>query len=233
MCLYRIVTDGDIIPSLSTGPWSLYEHVGTEVLVDGLGDSGSIIINPSYIEQALLQKTIKSVSAHSLDAYMNGLTNIKKATAILNDQLIHNNNIRNTTIHDTIRDIDMINLEENKSNDNDIMNYTTNIDELSESKTDTASQGRPIAGEVGLATAAAEAQTEGSSISNQHTLNHSSRSSRGKLSVSKTFLGSEVARTSFNMYHKKDSARFSLYRSVSASFHSAFGGSDRHMEGAD
>jgi hypothetical protein len=67
--------DGDVVPAVP--PFKKYVHVGTEILIDGLGQSGSIIINPSYVEKKLMQKTKSSVMGHLLGAYKNGLDNIK------------------------------------------------------------------------------------------------------------------------------------------------------------
>ena len=61
-------------------PFSNYSHFGTEVLIDGLGTSGSIIINPSYVEKKIIQKVKSSVIAHLPTTYKNGLDNVKFAT---------------------------------------------------------------------------------------------------------------------------------------------------------
>ena len=88
----RIVADGDIIPGLS--PLPDYSHMGNEVLIDGLGDSGTIIVNPTYIEQKLIQKTKASVAAHSLDvSYMNGLENVVAAAQQQRDDSIDSKHV--------------------------------------------------------------------------------------------------------------------------------------------
>ena len=51
----RVVADGDVVPGVP--PFSNYSHFGTEALIDGLGKSGSIIINPSYVEKKIIQKS--------------------------------------------------------------------------------------------------------------------------------------------------------------------------------
>ena len=91
----RIVADGDIIPGLS--PLPNYSHTGNEVLIDDLGDSGTIIVNPTYIEKTLIQKTKASVAAHSLDAYMNGLENVMLAAQQQRDNSINSNS--NPIVH--------------------------------------------------------------------------------------------------------------------------------------
>ena len=62
---FRTVVDGDLVTSL---PPTGYSHVGTQALVDNLG-SGSIIIDPSFIERRLRTQTKSSVSVHSLLVY--------------------------------------------------------------------------------------------------------------------------------------------------------------------
>ena len=54
---------------------------GTEVLIDGLERSGSLIIGPSFVERRLRVKTKSSVSAHNLEVYRAGLI------AIIDDAL--------------------------------------------------------------------------------------------------------------------------------------------------
>lgn len=60
---FRIVVDGDVVSAVP--PTGDYEHVGTQVIVDGLG-AGSIIIDPSFIERRLHTSISASVSVHSL-----------------------------------------------------------------------------------------------------------------------------------------------------------------------
>jgi predicted lipase len=40
---FRVVADGDIVTGV---PTTWYKHVGTEVVIDGLNRSGTIIIDP-------------------------------------------------------------------------------------------------------------------------------------------------------------------------------------------
>ena len=61
-------------------PFQKYVHMGSEVLIDGLGNSGTIIINPSFVEKQLIQKTKSSVLGHLLGSYKNGLDNIKEVS---------------------------------------------------------------------------------------------------------------------------------------------------------
>ena len=100
----RIVADGDIIPGLS--PLPDYSHMGNEVLIDGLGDSGTIIVNPTYIEQKFIQKTKASVAAHSLAlSYMNGLKNVVEAAKeVVQDT---NNATADTNLHTSRIDIEL------------------------------------------------------------------------------------------------------------------------------
>ena len=42
---FRVVVDGDVVTGVP-GAW--YKHVGTEVVVDGESNTGTIIIDPRY-----------------------------------------------------------------------------------------------------------------------------------------------------------------------------------------
>ena len=79
--MHRVVVDGDVVPAVP--PFNKYVHMGTEVLIDGLGDTGTIIINPSSVEKVLIQKTKASVMGHLLGAYTNGLKTVKFASGML------------------------------------------------------------------------------------------------------------------------------------------------------
>ena len=70
-------------------PFAKYVHMGSEVLIDGLGDTGNIIINPSSVEKALIQKTKSSVMGHLLGAYKNGLQTIKLASGVTDDDSLN------------------------------------------------------------------------------------------------------------------------------------------------
>ena len=61
---FRIVIDGDLISAVP--PTGNYEHIGTQVLFDDKG-SGSIIIDPSFVERRLHTSIKTSVSVHSLN----------------------------------------------------------------------------------------------------------------------------------------------------------------------
>ena len=94
------MADVDVIPGLS--PFPNYSHMGTEVLIDGLGSTGTLIVSPSYVEKSLIEKTKSSVAAHVLEAYSNGLVNAK-AVAMGEE-------ISNKTIHENLKqknDLDM------------------------------------------------------------------------------------------------------------------------------
>ena len=62
---FRTVVDGDLFTSL---PPTGYSHVGTQALIDKIG-SGSIIIDPSFIERRLRTQTKSSLFVHSLMVY--------------------------------------------------------------------------------------------------------------------------------------------------------------------
>lgn len=72
---FRVVVDGDIVAGVPKGS---YRHIGTEVMIDGLG-AGSIIIDPSYIEKRLRTRTKANVSVHSLVVYRQGISGVREA----------------------------------------------------------------------------------------------------------------------------------------------------------
>lgn len=74
---FRVVVDGDPVPNV-LGIIG-YNHIGTEVQIDGVGDSGTIIIGPSFVERRLRLQKGNSVLAHSLYSYRSGLTSIADA----------------------------------------------------------------------------------------------------------------------------------------------------------
>lgn len=86
---FRVVVDGDIVVGLPPG----YTHVGTEILVDSLG-SGSIIIDPSFVERWLRTHLKSSVAAHSLLVYRKSLLGLKLAAEYMkqcaNDPTLRN-----------------------------------------------------------------------------------------------------------------------------------------------
>ena len=79
--LFRIVVDEDVVPGVP--PFYNYHHFGSEVLIDGLRNSGSILINPSYVEKKFIQKTKSSVKGHLPKTYMKGLSYVKCTSEIL------------------------------------------------------------------------------------------------------------------------------------------------------
>ena len=80
---FRVAVDGDIITGIPKGN---YKHVGTNILVDGLG-VGSIIIDPSYIERRLRSRTKAHVSVHSLIIYRQGLLGIRAAAEYMRGEM--------------------------------------------------------------------------------------------------------------------------------------------------
>ena len=74
---FRVVVDGDPVPGVLG--FIGYNHVGTEVQIDGVGDSGTIIIGPSFVERRLRSQKGNPVLSHSLHSYRSGLTAIADA----------------------------------------------------------------------------------------------------------------------------------------------------------
>merc|ERR1711871_552813 len=75
---FRVVVDGDpvcAVPFSSAG----FKHVGTEALIDPVG-AGSIIIDSSFIERRLRNRSKSSVSVHTLSVYRKGLLGIKETS---------------------------------------------------------------------------------------------------------------------------------------------------------
>jgi hypothetical protein len=75
-----VTVDGDIVPGV---PGYGYKHVGTEVLIDGTDNSGSIIVGPSFVERRLRVQNKNSVAAHALEAYKRGLIAVADAALFL------------------------------------------------------------------------------------------------------------------------------------------------------
>ena len=75
---FRVVVDGDpvcAVPFSNAG----FKHAGTEALIDPVG-AGSIIIDSSFIERRLRNRTKSSVSVHVMSVYRKGLLGIKEAS---------------------------------------------------------------------------------------------------------------------------------------------------------
>lgn len=83
---FRTVVDGDLVAGL---PPSGYIHVGNVAIIDNIG-SGTIIINPSFVERWLRVRTKASISAHSLLAYRKGLLGVIKASEYIMSYIVEN-----------------------------------------------------------------------------------------------------------------------------------------------
>lgn len=90
---FRVQVDGDVIPGtpFSDGV-NKYEHHGSEVLIDGLEASGSIIINPTSIELRLRARPKTSVVGHSTVTYLKGLAAIVDSVRQYSDEAKGGNN---------------------------------------------------------------------------------------------------------------------------------------------
>jgi hypothetical protein len=80
---FRVVVDGDVVPLL---PFSImsYKHIGTLIVVDADGN-GSIIIDPSPVENKLRKKANTSAYYHQLSCYHIGLDGVDKVEAVVKD----------------------------------------------------------------------------------------------------------------------------------------------------
>jgi hypothetical protein len=73
---FRVVVDGDLVTGLPVS-WN-YRHIGTPVYIDS-GGTGSIIVDPSFVELWLRIQTRASIANHSLLVYHKGLLGVKAA----------------------------------------------------------------------------------------------------------------------------------------------------------
>lgn len=80
---FRVVVDGDFVTSI---PTTGFVHAGTEVVVDSKG-AGSIIVDPSFVEQWLRSKVKNSLRVHLMTYYRIGLEGVKMATEFLRQYL--------------------------------------------------------------------------------------------------------------------------------------------------
>ena len=80
------MVDGDIVTGIPKGN---YKHVGTEILIDATG-SGTIIIDPSFVESRLQKSSKTSMDAHTMAAYRRGLIGIKAATEYVHSRATEN-----------------------------------------------------------------------------------------------------------------------------------------------
>jgi hypothetical protein len=74
---FRVVVDGDIVSGLP--PTMGYQHIGTQVVIDKFC-SGSIIVDPSFVERRLRTSTKTSVTAHILALYRQSLVAVRDAS---------------------------------------------------------------------------------------------------------------------------------------------------------
>ena len=80
---FRVVVDGDIVASLPAYGMG-YDHIGTEVVIDGNG-YGSIIIDQSFVERRLRPRRT-GIAVHQMARYRKGLEGILSAGLALMDK---------------------------------------------------------------------------------------------------------------------------------------------------
>ncbi|OQR97938.1 hypothetical protein ACHHYP_09435 [Achlya hypogyna] len=66
---FRVVFDGDLVAGIPRF-WGLYEHVGSEVAIDG---AGNVLVDPSFIERRLLVSSKTKVASHATLVYRTAL----------------------------------------------------------------------------------------------------------------------------------------------------------------
>jgi len=86
---FRVVAEGDLVTNLP--PPYFYKHVGTEVVVDGVG-SGSLVIDPSFMERRLRIHSKRRLGEHRLNCYRRALEGCMAALSRLN---LSNNDLGN------------------------------------------------------------------------------------------------------------------------------------------
>lgn len=69
-------------------PKGNYKHVGTEILIDSSG-SGTIIIDPSFVESRLQKSSKTSMDAHAMLSYRRGLVGVKAATEYVQSRALN------------------------------------------------------------------------------------------------------------------------------------------------
>jgi hypothetical protein len=74
-----LVADGDLVTGV---PKKGFKHSGCEIIIDPSG-TGSIVIDPSFVERLLRTSSKTSVSNHLVAAYKRGLEGAKAATEFL------------------------------------------------------------------------------------------------------------------------------------------------------
>jgi len=70
---FRVVVDGDAVTGLPPRFW--YQHLGTEVIIDGEG-GGNLIIDPSVAEKKFQIRSRSNIQHHALKHYRDGLCSI-------------------------------------------------------------------------------------------------------------------------------------------------------------
>lgn len=67
---FRVVVDGDIVTDY---PTQKLRHIGTEVLVDGIDLTGSVVLNPMYFERNFSSRPTTNVQGHLIISYKKAL----------------------------------------------------------------------------------------------------------------------------------------------------------------
>jgi len=70
---FRVVVDGDIVTGIP--PRTFYQHLGTEVIIDGDG-GGNFIVDPSVVEKKFQARPRANAIVHHLDYYNKGIRGI-------------------------------------------------------------------------------------------------------------------------------------------------------------
>ena len=187
LLLFRIVVDEDVVPAVP--PFSNYHHFGSEVLIDGLRHSGSILINPSYVEKKFIQKPKSSVKAHLPGTYMKGLSYVKYTSEIFgsHQDLEYIVSFNNSSYHNS-----------SSSNNNSKDNTNTNINKYNKSSTNSVLMVNEVNETTRASTTRASTTTRRHSINHATAVNHQISQQTSDMVVDRISLVVEFSKRNFN-----------------------------------
>lgn len=139
---FRIVVDGDFFTSI---PKTGFIHAGTEVVVDSKG-AGSIIVDPSFVEQWLRSKVKNSLRVHLMGYYRIGLDGVKKATEFLRRHLKEGDRRASNLVRLAIQASPRVRLRSNDEDAQAEMEMTENPLGRAESAENPPGRASPLAG---------------------------------------------------------------------------------------
>ena len=130
---FRVVVDGDIVCGLP--PTMGYQHIGTQVVIDKLC-SGSIIVDPSFVERRFRTSTKTSLTAHILAVYKQSLLAVRDASLYI--QQIGSNSKRDEGVEEEREEFNR--MKRNLDDEHDDHFFLDKIYELLNKRTEENSQ---------------------------------------------------------------------------------------------